>query len=126
MISSGVPIMDGLEIVAKTAGNVIVEEAIYKVRQAISEGKTIAEPLEESGVFPPMVVQMISIGEETGSLDTMLSKVADFYEAEVDAMLESLTAALEPLLIVFLGGVVGVIVVAMFLPLVQIINKLAS
>ena len=90
------------------------------------EGERLGEPLERSKMFPPMVVQMISIGEETGALDTMLAKVADFYEAEVDAMLESLTAALEPVLIVGLGGVVGFIVISMFLPLVQIINKLAS
>jgi type IV pilus assembly protein PilC len=122
MISSGVPIMDGLEIVAKTAGNKIIEEAIYKVRQAISEGKTMAEPLAASGVFPPMVVQMISVGEATGAMDTMLSKVADFYDDEVDDAVGALTSMMEPLLMVFLGTVVGGMVVAMYLP----IFKLAS
>jgi type IV pilus assembly protein PilC len=122
MISSGVPIMDGLEIVAKTAGNKIIEEAIYKVRQAISEGKTMAEPLAASGVFPPMVVQMISVGEATGAMDTMLSKVADFYDDEVDDAVGALTSMMEPLLMVFLGTVVGGMVIAMYLP----IFKLAS
>jgi type IV pilus assembly protein PilC len=122
MISSGVPIMDGLDIVAKTAGNKIVEEAIYKVRQSISEGKTVAEPLAESGVFPPMVVQMISVGEATGAMDTMLNKIADFYDDEVDDAVGAMTAMLEPLLMVFLGTTVGGLVVAMYLP----IFKLAS
>lgn len=122
MISSGVPIMDGLEIVAKTAGNKIVEQAIYKVRQAISEGKTMAEPLAASGVFPPMVVQMISVGEATGAMDAMLSKIADFYDDEVDDAVGALTSMMEPLLMVFLGTTVGGLVVAMYLP----IFKLAS
>jgi type IV pilus assembly protein PilC len=117
MISSGVPIMDGLEIVAKTAGNKIVEEAIYKVRQAISEGKTMAEPLAASGVFPPMVVQMISVGEATGAMDTMLNKVADFYDDEVDDAVGALTSMMEPLLMVFLGTAVGGLVIAMYLPI---------
>lgn len=120
MISSGVPIMDGLEIVAKTAGNKIVEEAIYKVRQAISEGKTMAEPLGESGVFPPMVVQMISVGEATGAMDAMLNKVADFYDDEVDDAVGNLTAMMEPLLMVFLGTTVGGLVVAMYLPIFKL------
>jgi len=120
MISSGVPIMDGLEIVAKTAGNKIVEEAIYKVRQAISEGKTMAEPLGESGVFPPMVVQMISVGEATGAMDTMLNKVADFYDDEVDDAVGNLTAMMEPLLMLFLGVTVGGLVVAMYLPIFKL------
>ena len=120
MVSSGVPIMDGLEIVAKTAGNKIVEEAIYSVRQAISEGKTIAEPLAECGVFPPMVVQMIAVGEATGAMDTMLNKIADFYDEEVDTAVGAMTAMLEPLLMVFLGTVVGGLVVAMYLPIFKI------
>jgi len=120
MISSGVPIMDGLEIVAKTAGNKIVEEAIYKVRQAISEGKTMAEPLGECGVFPPMVVQMISVGEATGAMDAMLNKIADFYDDEVDDAVGNLTAMMEPLLMVFLGTTVGGLVVAMYLPIFKL------
>ena len=122
MISSGVPIMDGLEIVAKTAGNKIVEEAIYGVRQAISEGKTLAEPLASCGVFPPMVVQMISVGEATGAMDTMLNKIADFYDDEVDDAVSALTSMMEPLLMVVLGTTVGGLVVAMYLP----IFKMAS
>jgi len=120
MLSSGVPIMDGLDIVAKTAGNKIVEEAIYKVRQSISEGKTIAEPLEESGIFPAMVVQMISVGEATGAMDTMLNKIADFYDDEVDDAVNNLTAMMEPLLMVFLGTTVGGLVVAMYLPIFKL------
>ena len=120
MISSGVPIMDGLDIVAKTAGNKIVEEAIYKVRQAISEGKTMAEPLGESGVFPPMVVQMIAVGEATGAMDSMLNKVADFYDDEVDDAVGNLTAMMEPLLMLFLGVTVGGLVVAMYLPIFKL------
>jgi type IV pilus assembly protein PilC len=120
MISSGVPIMDGLEIVAKTAGNKIVEEAIYRVRQAISEGKTMAEPLAESGVFPPMVTQMISVGEATGAMDTMLNKIADFYDDEVDDAVGNLTAMMEPLLMLFLGTTVGGLVVAMYLPIFKL------
>ncbi len=122
MISSGVPIMDGLEIVAKTAGNKIVEEAIYNVRQSISEGKTIAEPLGACGVFPPMVVSMISVGEATGAMDTMLNKIADFYDDEVDDAVSAMTSMMEPLLMVFLGTAVGGLVIAMYLP----IFKLAS
>ena len=117
MISSGVPILDGLDIVAKTAGNKIVENAIYKVAQSISEGKTIAEPLEQSGVFPPMVCSMISIGEQSGSIDTMLNKIADFYDDEVDDAVGNLTAMMEPLLMVFLGTTVGGLVVAMYMPI---------
>jgi type IV pilus assembly protein PilC len=120
MISSGVPIMDGLEIVAKTAGNKVVEEAVYKVRQSISEGKTMAEPLAECGVFPPMVVQMISVGEATGAMDTMLNKIADFYDDEVDSAVGALTSMMEPLLMVFLGTTVGGLVIAMYLPIFKI------
>ena len=119
MISSGVPILDGLDIVAKTAGNRTVEDAIKKVRSSISEGKTIAEPLKESGVFPPMVCQMIEVGEQAGALDTMLSKIADFYDDEVDDAVNNLTAMMEPLLMLFLGTTVGGLVIAMYLPIFQ-------
>ena len=117
MISSGVPILDALEIVAKTSGNVILEEIIFDVRGSIAEGQTIAEPLSENTVFPGMVVQMISVGEATGALDTMLEKIADFYDDEVDAAVDALTSMLEPLLMVFLGGSIGGLVVAMYLPI---------
>ena len=120
MMSSGVPIMEGLDIVAKTSGNKIVEEAIYKVRQAISEGKTMADELGVSGVFPPMVVQMISVGEATGAMDAMLNKIADFYDDEVDDAVGALTAMMEPLLMVFLGTTVGGLVVAMYLPIFKL------
>ena len=117
MISSGVPIMDGLDITSKTAGNVIVENAIRAVRSAISEGKSMSEPLEQTGIFPGMVVQMISVGEATGAMDQMLAKIADFYDEEVDVAVEALTSALEPMLMVFLGGIIGFVVVAMYLPI---------
>ncbi|MDY7099491.1 MAG: type II secretion system F family protein, partial [Pseudomonadota bacterium] len=120
MISSGVPILDGLDIVAKTAGNKTVEKAIYKVRQSISEGKTIAEPLEQSGVFPPMVCQMIAVGEQSGAIDTMLNKIADFYDDEVDDAVSALTSMLEPLLMLFLGTTVGGLVIAMYLPIFKL------
>ena len=120
MISSGVPILDGLEIVAKTAGNKTVEYAIYKVKQSISEGKTIAEPLEKSGVFPGMVCQMIAVGETSGSIDTMLNKIADFYDDEVDDAVDNLTAMMEPLLMLFLGTTVGGLVIAMYLPIFKL------
>lgn len=126
LVSSGVPILDGLDIVARTAGNVIVEEAIMKVRQSISEGKTIAEPLAQSGVFPPMVVQMISVGEATGAMDAMLTKIADFYDDEVDNAVAAMTAMLEPMLMVFLGVVVGGLVIAMYLPIFKIAGAVAQ
>ncbi|MBI5182155.1 MAG: type II secretion system F family protein [Nitrospirae bacterium] len=119
LISSGVPILDGLDIVSRTAGNKIVEEALLRTRQSISEGKTIADPLGRSNVFPQMVVQMISVGEATGALDAMLSKIADFYDDEVDSAVAALTSMLEPMLMVFLGVVVGFIVIAMYLPIFQ-------
>lgn len=122
MMNSGVPIMDGLNIVSKTSGNVVVEAALIKTRQSISEGRTISEPLMETGIFPPMVVQMIAVGEATGALDTMLSKIADFYDDEVDAAVSAMTALLEPIMMVFLGGVVGGMIIAMYLP----IFKMAS
>ena len=117
MLASGVPILDSLEIVAKTAGNVVLEEIIFDVRSSIAEGQTIAEPLSETDVFPGMVIQMISVGEATGALDTMLSKIADFYDKEVDAAVDALTSMLEPLLMLFLGGSIGGLVVAMYLPI---------
>ncbi|ALC16925.1 type IV pilus assembly protein PilC [Desulfuromonas soudanensis] len=120
MISSGVPILDGLEIVAKTAGNKTVEKAIYHVKKSISEGKTIAEPLTKSGVFPPMVCQMIAVGEQAGALDTMLNKIADFYDDEVDDAVSNLTAMMEPLLMLFLGVTVGGLVIAMYLPIFKL------
>ena len=117
MIGSGVPILDALEIVARTAGNVVIEEIIYEVRSSIAEGQTIAEPLSENDVFPGMVIQMISVGEATGALDTMLEKIADFYDDEVDAAVGALTSMLEPLLMLFLGGSIGGLVIAMYLPI---------
>jgi type IV pilus assembly protein PilC len=120
MISSGVPILDGLDIVAKTAGNKTVENAIMKVRKSISEGKTIAEPLEKTGVFPPMVCQMIAVGEQSGSIDGMLNKIADFYDDEVDDAVSNLTAMMEPMLMLFLGTTVGGLVIAMYLPIFKI------
>jgi type IV pilus assembly protein PilC len=117
MMSSGVPILDSLEIVAKTAGNVVIEEIIYDVRGSIAEGQTIAEPLSENDIFPGMVIQMISVGEATGALDTMLEKIADFYDKEVDTAVDALTSMLEPLLMLFLGGAIGGLVVAMYLPI---------
>jgi type IV pilus assembly protein PilC len=120
MIASGVPILDGLDIVAKTAGNVVIEEALLDVKAAISEGKTIAEPLAESQVFPGMVVQMIAVGEETGAMESMLSKIADFYDDEVDTAVDALTALLEPVMMVGLGGTVGGLLIAMYLPIFKI------
>ena len=117
MISSGVPIISAMEIVAKTSGNVILEEVILEVRSSIAEGQTIAEPLSENNIFPSMVIQMISVGEATGALDTMLTKIADFYEDEVDTAVDALTSMLEPLLMVFLGGAIGGLVIAMYLPI---------
>jgi type IV pilus assembly protein PilC len=122
MMSSGVPILEGLAIVSKTSGNVVVENALLKTRQSIAEGRSIAEPLAETGIFPPMVVQMISVGEATGALDSMLNKIAIFYDDEIDVAVDNMTALLEPVMMVFLGGVVGGMIIAMYLP----IFKLAS
>jgi type IV pilus assembly protein PilC len=122
LISSGVAILDGLDITARTAGNKIVEMAVLRTRASISEGKTIAEPLRESGVFPPMVVQMIAVGEQTGALDAMLGKIADFYDEEVDTAVANLTSLLEPLLMVFLGVVIGGVVIAMYLPIFKLVS----
>jgi type IV pilus assembly protein PilC len=124
LISSGVPILDSLEITAKASGNAIIELAILATRDSIKEGKTIAEPLEATEVFPSMVVQMISVGEQSGALDTMLSKIADFYEEEVDHAVEALTSAMEPMLIVFLGITVGGVVIAMYMPMFTMISAL--
>ena len=117
LITSGVPILEGLTITSKTAGNKVVEGAILMARQSISEGKTVAEPLAKSGVFPSMVTHMISVGEATGALDAMLGKIADFYDEEVDASVAALTALLEPMMMVFLGTIIGFIVIAMYLPI---------
>jgi type IV pilus assembly protein PilC len=119
LVSSGVPILDGLTIVSRTAGNRTVENAILNARASIREGETIAEPLGRSSIFPPMVIQMISVGESTGALDTMLSKIADFYEEEVDIAVTNLTSLLEPFLMVFLGVVIGGVVISMYLPIFQ-------
>ncbi|MEN6434071.1 MAG: type II secretion system F family protein [Smithella sp.] len=122
MMTSGVPILEGLTIVSKTSGNKVIENALMKTRQSISEGRSIAEPLAETDIFPPMVIQMISVGEATGALDSMLSKIANFYDEEIDVAVDSMTALLEPVMMVFLGGVVGGMIIAMYLP----IFKLAS
>jgi type IV pilus assembly protein PilC len=124
MISSGVPILDALEVVAKTAGNTVVEKAIRYTKEKISEGKTIVQPLSETKVFPPMVVQMIGVGEATGAMDQMLSKIADFYDDEVDAAVSALTSMIEPVMMVFLGGVVGGFLVAMYLPIFSIAGSI--
>jgi type IV pilus assembly protein PilC len=124
LISSGVPILDGLEITAKTAGNSIVEDAIMLTRKSIERGETIAVPLKETAVFPPMVTQMIGVGEATGALDAMLAKIADFYEEEVDVAVAGLLTLLEPIMIALLGGVVGGIVIAMYMPIFDMISKL--
>jgi type IV pilus assembly protein PilC len=126
MISSGVPILDALEITARTAGNVIIERAIMNTRTAIAEGRTIAEPLMETGVFPGMVVRMIAVGEATGALDAMLAKISEFYEEEVDAAVEALTQLMEPVMIVFLGGVCGGLVIAMYLPVFSLAGAVSS
>jgi len=117
LIKSGVPILQGLETVAKTAGNKIIERAIYKSRDSIKEGGRIADPLKKANIFPPMVIQMISVGEETGGLDTMLNKIADFYDQEVDTAVKGLTSMIEPLIMVVMGVVIGGIVIAMFMPM---------
>jgi len=125
LTSSGVPILDGLEITAKTSGNAIVEDAVMAVRKSVEEGKTLSGPLSETKVFPTMVVQMVNVGEQTGALDQMLSKIADFYEDEVDTAVEGLIKLLEPIMIVFLGGIIGVIVTAMYLPLYTILGRIS-
>jgi type IV pilus assembly protein PilC len=126
LIASGVPILDALDITARTSGNAIVEEAIFKVKRSIEEGRTIAEPLKESNVFPAMVVQMVGVGEQAGALEQMLTKIADFYEEEVDAGIGDLMTAMEPAMIVVLGTVVGGIVISMYLPIFTLVSQLSS
>jgi type IV pilus assembly protein PilC len=126
LISSGVPILEGLDITARTAGNAVIEKALLQVRKSVEQGKNLADPLKETEVFPGMVTQMIGVGEQTGAMDAMLQKIADFYEEEVDAAVKDLLAALEPAMIVFLGVVVGGIVISMYLPLFSLIGKLSS
>jgi type IV pilus assembly protein PilC len=125
LIASGVPILDGLEITARTAGNAIIEDGIMAVRKGVEGGLTLAQPLKETGVFPPMVVQMIGVGEQTGALDAMLTKIADFYEEEVDQAVANLLTLMEPVMILFLGITVGGIIIAMYLPLFDLISKLS-
>ena len=126
LISSGVPILNGLEITARTSGNRVIQEAIMSARASIREGETIAAPLRQSTVFPQMVVQMISVGEETGALDDMLTRIADFYDDEVDTAVDSLTSLIEPIMIVVMGGIVGGMVVAMYLPMFKLISVVAG
>jgi type IV pilus assembly protein PilC len=126
LVSSGVAILDGLEITAKTSGNRVLHDAIMESRSSIAGGETISEPLRKSGVFPPMVVSMINVGEQTGGLDEMLTKIADFYDEEVDAAVEALLAAMEPIMIVFLGVIVGGMIVAMYLPIFDMMNAVGG
>ena len=126
LLASGVSILEALDITARTSGNAIVEEAILTTRKSIERGETIAQPLKETAVFPPMVVQMIGVGEATGALDTMLSKIADFYEEEVDVAVAGLLTLLEPMMIALLGGIVGGIVIAMYMPIFSLISKLTG
>ena len=126
LISSGVPILSGLEITARTAGNMVIADAIMSARASIREGETVSAPLKSSGVFPPMVVQMISVGEQTGALDEMLTKIAVFYESEVDTAVDTLTSIIEPVMIVVMGGIVGGMVVAMYLPMFKLITVVAG
>jgi type IV pilus assembly protein PilC len=126
LLSSGVPILDALEIVAKASGNVVVEKAINDTAQKIREGRTMAEPLMETKVFPPMVVQMIGVGEQTGALDQMLNKIADFYEEEVDVAVAALTSLLEPLMMVVIGGMVGFMLIAMYMPIFEMAGKVKA
>jgi type IV pilus assembly protein PilC len=126
LISSGVPMLEAMDITARTAGNAVVEKAVMEVRRAIETGRTIVDPLRETGVFPNLVVQMIGVGEQTGSLDAMLAKIADFYEEEVDVAVGDLLTAMEPIIILFLGVVVGGVVISMYLPLFSLIGKLAG
>ena len=125
LLSSGVPIMQSLEIVGKASGNEVIAATVTRIRDSIREGESIASPLGASGMFPPMVTQMVAVGEETGNLDAMLSKIADFYDTEVDYLLSSLTSMLEPIMIVGMGGIVGFIVISVFLPLYQLVGSMA-
>lgn len=124
LLSSGVPILDALDITARTAGNAVIEEAVLTVRKEVEQGKTLADPLAKTQQFPPMVCQMIGVGEQTGAMDTMLSKIADFYEDEVDAAVEGMMSLIEPIIIAFLGVVIGVIVVAMYMPMFSLISQI--
>ena len=126
MVSSGVPIIDSLEIVSRTAGNYTIEGAIMYVREKISEGQNMVDPLTETGIFPNMVVQMIGVGESTGALDTMLNKIADFYEDEVDTAVDNLTSLLEPIMMVGLGGVIGGLLIAMYLPIFTLAGSIKA
>jgi len=126
LITSGVPILEGLDITARSSGNAVVEKALLQTRKQLEAGRTLADPLRETDVFPGMVTQMIAVGEQTGAMDAMLQKIADFYEDEVDAAVKDLLAAMEPIMIVFLGLVVGGIVISMYLPLFALIGKLAG
>ncbi|HET9954695.1 MAG TPA: type II secretion system F family protein, partial [Polyangiaceae bacterium] len=126
LLQSGVPILDALEICAKTSGNVVIESGIMSVRQAISEGRNMAEPLTQTGIFPDMVVQMIAVGEQTGALDQMLNKIADFYEEETDVAVAAMTSALEPILMVGVGGRVGVVLMAMYLPIFSLAGNIKA
>ena len=126
LLASGVPILDALDIVAKTSGNVVIEEGLLYARARISEGKNMADPLGELKVFPGMVVQMVAVGEQTGALDTMLNKIADFYEEEVDVAVSSLTSLIEPLLMVVVGTLVGIVLVSMYLPIFELAGKIKA
>jgi len=126
LLVSGVPILEGLEITAGTAGNVILEEALLRARREVSEGKTLAEPIKKTAIFPPMVTSIVAVGEQTGELDQMLEKLADYYEEEADAAVASMLALLEPVMIVFLGGIIGTIVVSMYLPIFTLIRELST
>jgi type IV pilus assembly protein PilC len=126
LLSSGVPILDALDIVAKTAGNVIIEEGLMYAKARIAEGRNLADPLREANVFPSMVVQMVGVGEQTGALDTMLNKIADFYEDEVDVAVAAMTSMLEPILMVIIGGMVGTVLVSMYLPIFDLAGKIKA
>ncbi|MFH1539027.1 MAG: type II secretion system F family protein [bacterium] len=124
LLSSGVPVMQAMEVTGKASGNMVVEKAVEEVRESLREGESISAPMERSGIFPPMVTQMIAVGEETGSLDKMLEKISDFYDMEVETTLDALTSLLEPLMLIFIGAAIGFIVISMFLPMLSIINSL--
>ena len=124
LITAGVPLLQALDITGKTAGNTVIEEAMADVIDSVKRGGTIAAPLKDAPVFPGMVAHMVGVGEETGALDTMLSKIADFYEDQVDAAVKALTSILEPIMIVFVGGIVGFIVISMYLPLFKVYDQI--
>ncbi len=126
LLVSGVPILEGLEITAGTAGNVVLEEALLRARREVSEGKTLAEPIKKTAIFPPMVTSIVAVGEQTGELDQMLEKLADYYEEEADEAVASMLALLEPVMIIFLGGIIGTIVVSMYLPIFSLIRELST